>query len=54
MVDANSVEEIKAEIEEIRASLPAHSLPASLLLRLEELEDQLEALQEEGENHAAA
>ena len=54
MVDKEKVEEIKAEMDEIRTSIPAHSVPPSILLRLEELEDQLEALLEEGERNAAA
>jgi hypothetical protein len=56
MVKKESVEEIKAEIDEINASLPAHSKPPSLLLRLEELEEKLESLIEEGkgDNDAAA
>ena len=54
MVDQETVEEIKTEMDEIRASVPAHSVPPSILLRLEELEDQLEALlEEEGERNAA-
>jgi hypothetical protein len=56
MVDLDSVEEIKAEMDEIRASLPAHSIPPSVLIRLEELEEQLESIleNEEGERDAAA
>ena len=56
MVDTKSVEEIKAEMDEIRASIPAHSLPPSVLLRLEELEEQLESIleKEEGDRNAAA
>ena len=56
MVDDRSIEEIKAEIDEIRASLPAHSIPPSVLIRLEELEEQLETMlgKEEGKRNAAA
>jgi hypothetical protein len=56
MVDLSEVEEIKAEMEEIRASIPAHSTPPSVLIRLEELEEQLEAIleKEEGDKDAAA
>ena len=56
MVDTKSVEEIKAEMDEIRTSIPAHSLPPSVLLRLEELEEQLESIleKEEGDRNAAA
>ena len=55
MVDPGSLENIKAEIEEIKASLPEHSTPPSMLMRLEELEDRLKEWQKElGENDAAA
>ena len=47
MVDPVSLEEIKKEIEEIKASLPEHSIPASMLIRLEELEDRFKNLLEE-------
>lgn len=49
MVDEQQeIENLKGEIEEIRKSLPAHSVPASILLRLEELEERLEGLTGEG------
>lgn len=35
---------IRQQIREIEASLPAHSIPPSMLIRLEELEDQLAEL----------
>ena len=55
MVDPGSLEDIKVEIEEIKASLPEHSIPPSMLMRLEELEDRFKVLQKElGENDAAA
>ncbi|MFL7812322.1 MAG: histidine kinase [Anaerolineales bacterium] len=45
MVDKQQeIEDLKQEIEEIRKSLPAHSVLASTLLRLEELEERLEGL----------
>ena len=54
MVDLVSLEEIKKEIEEIKASLPEHSIPASMLIRLEELEDRLKIkLEELGEIDAS-
>jgi hypothetical protein len=49
----DSEEEIRAlweEIEEIKASLPAHSVSAGSLQQLEELEDRLRDLMEGGEN----
>jgi hypothetical protein len=56
MVAEKSIKEIKAEIEEIRSSLPAHSIPPSILIRLEELEEQLESIEKmyKGEEDAAA
>jgi hypothetical protein len=56
MVDPKSIEDIRTEIDEIRASLPAHSIPPSFLHRLEELEEQLEVIleKERGEKSAAA
>ena len=55
MVDLGSLEDIEKEIEEIKASLPEHSIPASMLLRLEELEDRLKNLLEDlGEIDASA
>jgi hypothetical protein len=38
------IEELKREIEEIKKSLPKHSIPASMLIRLEELEEELARL----------
>ena len=38
------IEELEQEIEEIRRSLPAHSIPAAMLLRLEELEERRDEL----------
>jgi len=35
---------LKREIEELEASLPAHSVPPSMLIRLEELEEELAEL----------
>ena len=56
MNETLSVEEIKEQIEEIKNSLPAHSIPAAMLIELEDLEEQLEQLQNgyTGENNAAA
>ncbi len=38
------LEELECQIEEIKKSLPAHSIPAAMLLNLEELEEELEQL----------
>jgi hypothetical protein len=46
MVPCNNahIAELEQEIRELEANLPAHSVPASMLIRLEELEEELEAL----------
>lgn len=38
------IDALRQQIRELEASLPAHSLPPSLLARLEDLEDELAAL----------
>lgn len=45
MIDQQRLDEIEQEIEEIKGSLPAHSIPAAMLLTLEDLEEELEMLQ---------
>lgn len=35
---------LEQEIQRLKASLPAHSVPPSMLIRLEDLEDQLAEL----------
>lgn len=47
------IQELREEIREIKASLPAHSVPAATLIRLEELEEELAELQEGGEDAPA-
>jgi uncharacterized protein involved in exopolysaccharide biosynthesis len=44
------IQELREEIEEIKASLPAHTIKAATLQRLEELEDQLHELEGEGQD----
>ena len=44
------IQGLREEIEEIKASLPAHSVSAATLQRLEELEERLEELLEGGED----
>ena len=50
------LEELEEQIEEIKGSLPAHSIPTAMLLNLEELEEELEELKTSagGDDHAAA
>ena len=38
-----SIEELEKQISELRARLPRHSVPAAMLIELEELEEELEA-----------
>lgn len=41
---SEEIAELEREIEEIKRSLPAHSVPPAMLLRLEELEEKREEL----------
>jgi len=41
---AQRIAEIKRELDELQASLPAHSIKASMLQRIEDLEDELAEL----------
>lgn len=49
-----AIEEIRNQIKEIQNSLPAHSIPASMIIKLEDLEAELRGLEDEtsGENNA--
>jgi hypothetical protein len=38
------IAELEAQIEELKARLPKHSVPPAMILELENLEDELEAL----------
>jgi hypothetical protein len=42
--DQQRLDEIERQIEEVKRSLPAHSIPAAMLLTSEDLEDQRERL----------
>ena len=54
MVDKEQkIKELREEIEEIKASLPAHSVQAATLILLEELEERLAELEEWGEDAPA-
>ncbi len=39
--------ELERQLAELRGRLPAHSIPAAMMLELEELEDRLDALRRE-------
>jgi hypothetical protein len=43
------IRELQEQIDELKKSWPAHSTPASMLLRLEELEEELEKALETSE-----
>jgi hypothetical protein len=54
MVDREQeIRDLQHEIEEIKASLPAHSVGAETLMLLEELEERLVALEEGSEDAQA-
>jgi hypothetical protein len=44
MDDAARIAELEKEIADLEARLPKHSVPAAMLIELEDLEDELEAL----------
>jgi hypothetical protein len=47
MVDHNrqqKIDNIRDQIDELKASLPAHSIPPAMLIELEDLEEELEGL----------
>ena len=41
--ERRGIAEIEAELEDLKGRLPAHSVRPHMMLRLEELEDELEA-----------
>ncbi len=54
MVDQEQeIKDLREEIEEIKASLPAHSALAATLIHLEELEERLAGLEKGGEDATA-
>lgn len=50
---AGRLAQLKREHRELVASLPAHSVPASIVIRIEELEDEIAALRAEVESGPA-
>jgi hypothetical protein len=44
MKDTERITQLKKEIAELKARLPKHSVPAAMIIELEDLEDELEAL----------
>ena len=44
MSDQQRLDELEGQIEELKRSLPAHSIPTAMLLNLEDMEEELERL----------
>ncbi len=55
MSDQQRLDELEGQIEELKRSLPAHSIPTAMLLNLEDLEEELERLRnaQQGESDAS-
>ena len=54
MTESPSLEELQQQIQELKNNLPAHSVPANMLLELEDLEEKLAALINPGEGDSGA
>jgi hypothetical protein len=46
MNDEKRIAELEEQIEQLKARLPAHSTPPAMIIELEDLEEELEALLE--------
>jgi hypothetical protein len=44
MQDQEKIAQLEKEISELKARLPKHSVPAAMIIELEDLEDELEEL----------
>jgi uncharacterized small protein (DUF1192 family) len=44
MDEEKRIAELQDQIDQLKARLPAHSVPAAMIIELEDLEDELEAL----------
>ena len=44
MTDQEKLAELEAKIAELKARLPKHSVPAAMIIELEDLEEEMEAL----------
>ena len=49
MAPQKRIEELKKQIEDLKARLPAHSIPPAMIAELDELEAELEELENEQE-----
>ena len=47
MTNQERIAQLEKEITELKARLPRHSVPASMIIELEDLEDELESLRKE-------
>jgi hypothetical protein len=47
------IAQLEKEIDELKARLPKHSVPASMIIELEDLEDELETLQAQASRDTA-
>ena len=45
IMDNERISDLQKEIRKLRSQWPAHSVPAAMILRLDELEEELEELQ---------
>ena len=50
MSNAERIAQLEEEIQEMKARLPKHSVPPAMIIELEDLEEELEALKAQG-NH---
>jgi hypothetical protein len=53
MAEENRIAELEAEIDALKARLPRHSVPPAMMLELENLEDEIEALRAAAREPAA-
>lgn len=44
MDDREKIAQLEKELAELKARLPKHSVPAAMIIELEELEEEIEAL----------
>jgi hypothetical protein len=44
----NKITELEKKIKELKDRMPAHSVPVSMMIELEELEEELESLKKGG------
>jgi hypothetical protein len=44
MTDKERIAQLEKQISELKARLPKHSVPAAMIIELEDLEDELEIL----------